>query len=118
MHCLPTNADNTLATYVYYMNKCVDLLETLIFVLRKKTDQVSFLHVYHHIMVILCSYATLCIQPGGHILFYGFLNCLVHAAMYGYYFISIYDATLLQRNLWLTKKNVTRMQMVRKKHYF
>lgn len=63
-HCLPTNADNTFATYVYYVNKCVDLVETLIFVFRKKTDQVSFLHVYHHIMVIVCTYLTLCIQPG------------------------------------------------------
>lgn len=69
------------ATYVYYVSKIVDLLDTVIisnrrvnecsssrihhryvdlhlqvfFVLRKKNNQISFLHVYHHAgMVLAC----------------------------------------------------------------
>lgn len=49
---------------------------------------------------------------GGHILFYGFMNCLVHAVMYTYYFLSTYDRRALARSHWMTKKNVTKLQLV------
>lgn len=34
--------------YFYYLIKVIDLLDTVFFVLRKRQNQVSFLHVYHH----------------------------------------------------------------------
>lgn len=34
--------------YCYFMIKVIDLLDTVFFVLRKKQNQVTFLHVYHH----------------------------------------------------------------------
>lgn len=34
--------------YIYFLIKVVDLLDTVFFVLRKKQNQVTFLHVYHH----------------------------------------------------------------------
>lgn len=34
--------------YVYFLIKVIDLLDTVFFVLRKKQNQVTFLHVYHH----------------------------------------------------------------------
>lgn len=49
---------------------------------------------------------------GAHILFYGFMNCLVHAVMYYYYFMSTYDRERLQKSCWLTKQNVTKLQLV------
>lgn len=49
---------------------------------------------------------------GGHILFYGFMNCMVHAVMYTYYFLSTYDRESLARSKWMTKKNVTKLQLV------
>lgn len=64
IQCVQTNADTAFGAYAYYLNKYADLIETPIFVLRKKTQQVSFLHVYHHIMIVSCSYITLLVQPG------------------------------------------------------
>lgn len=64
---MPTLPENTFGTYVYYLNKYADLVETPVFVLRRKQQQVSFLHVYHHIMVVSCGYLLMCVQPGKHI---------------------------------------------------
>lgn len=35
-------------TYMYFLLKLIDLLDTVFFVLRKKTNQITFLHKYHH----------------------------------------------------------------------
>lgn len=34
--------------YTYYVSKFLDLFDTVFFVLRKKTRNVSGLHVFHH----------------------------------------------------------------------
>lgn len=41
-----------LSVYMYHVFKIIDLLDTVFFVLRKKNNQVSFLHVYHHVAVM------------------------------------------------------------------
>ena len=38
--------------WVHYNNKYVELLDTVWMVLRKKNEQISFLHCYHHILLI------------------------------------------------------------------
>ncbi|XP_017491673.1 PREDICTED: uncharacterized oxidoreductase MT0954-like [Rhagoletis zephyria] len=40
--------ENIRLTYLYCISKYVDMLDTLFFILRKKADQVTGLHVYHH----------------------------------------------------------------------
>lgn len=45
-------------TYFYYILKIIDLLDTLFFVLRKRNNQITFLHVYHHGGMILASYTV------------------------------------------------------------
>ena len=32
----------------YYFSKLVEFMDTFFFILRKKNNQISFLHVYHH----------------------------------------------------------------------
>lgn len=44
------------AVWLYYMAKIIELLDTVFFVLRKKHQQVSFLHVYHHTLMPICSF--------------------------------------------------------------
>ena len=36
------------AIWWFYISKLLELLDTVIFILRKKYNQVSFLHVFHH----------------------------------------------------------------------
>uniref|UniRef100_A0A1I8F9Q1 Elongation of very long chain fatty acids protein n=1 Tax=Macrostomum lignano TaxID=282301 RepID=A0A1I8F9Q1_9PLAT len=36
------------ALWWYYFSKCIEFMDTIFFVLRKKNHLISFLHVYHH----------------------------------------------------------------------
>ncbi|CAG2101440.1 unnamed protein product, partial [Medioppia subpectinata] len=49
---------------VYFYSKLIDLFDTVFFVLRKKSNQITFLHVYHHFMVPVLMYITskLCVR--------------------------------------------------------
>lgn len=92
--------------WVYFMVKMFDLLDTVFFVLRKKNNQVSFLHVYHHAGMGLGTWLATKFLAGGHITFLGTVNCFVHIVMYSYYL-----ATSLKfyRPWW--KKYVTQLQL-------
>ena len=59
------------AVHLYFLVKLVDLLDTVFFVLRKKQNQVSFLHVYHHVGMVLGSWGGVKFLPGGHVTFLG-----------------------------------------------
>ncbi|CAB4031848.1 elongation of very long chain fatty acids 4-like, partial [Paramuricea clavata] len=39
--------------WLHYLSKYFEMLDTFIFILRKKDKQVSFLHVYHHSSVLM-----------------------------------------------------------------
>lgn len=47
------------AVWLYYMCKVTELLDTVFFVLRKKQNQISFLHVYHHTLMPICGFIGL-----------------------------------------------------------
>lgn len=47
------------AVWLYYMCKITELLDTVFFVLRKKQNQISFLHVYHHTLMPICGFIGL-----------------------------------------------------------
>ncbi len=34
--------------WIFYISKFIELLDTLFFILRKKFNQITFLHVFHH----------------------------------------------------------------------
>lgn len=42
--------------WLYYMSKFFELFDTVVFVLRKKNNQVSILHVYHHASMPIISW--------------------------------------------------------------
>lgn len=44
------------AVWLYYMCKIIELLDTVFFVLRKKQNQISFLHLYHHTLMPFCGF--------------------------------------------------------------
>jgi GNS1/SUR4 family len=108
----------------------------IFFVLRKKTSQVSTLHVVHHgimpmsgecrepstkfvletyfLVLFFSSLETVWFgvkfTPGGHSTFFGLLNTAVHIVMYTYYLFAAMGPQY-QKYLWW-KKYLTGLQMV------
>lgn len=97
------------SVYAYHCIKVLDLLDTVFFVLRKKTGQLSFLHIYHHVAVVWGTCLVVNFYPGGHFIFLGLLNAGVHAIMYGYYFAAIWRPAVKQSRR--IKSAVTLVQM-------
>lgn len=123
--------------YIYFLAKLSELLDTVFFVLRKKENQITFLHLYHHTVMPMVSWGATKYYPGGHgtfigmynlcflsyyrcnlffdsitsFFFSGVINSFVHIIMYTYYLL----AALLpqyQKYLWW-KKYITTLQMVK-----
>lgn len=141
--CEPTNFSTDLMSmciayigYGYFILKIIDYFDTIFFILRKKWVQVSFLHVYHHVVASTIAYigvlyATgLCehdiitfgnmldfvliffvVVSGGQAIVFVYVNSFVHAVMYTYYLLSIRKPTGIRPSITL-KKNVTRLQIV------
>ncbi|XP_063697840.1 very long chain fatty acid elongase AAEL008004-like [Culicoides brevitarsis] len=98
------------AFYWYHLAKLTELLDTIFFVLRKKDNQVSFLHVVHHSGMSLLTWCGVKYFPGGHLLFGGFINSIVHVIMYTYYMIAAMGPKY-QKYLWW-KKYITKIQLI------
>ncbi|CAH1637653.1 unnamed protein product [Spodoptera littoralis] len=96
--------------YAYFIMKLVDLLDTIFFVLRKKQNQVTFLHVYHHFGMVAVSWGMVKWVPGGHGTMLVTLNSIVHMIMYGYYLLTTWDDSYKQSIWW--KKHVTQVQIL------
>uniref|UniRef100_A0A8D8ABM4 Elongation of very long chain fatty acids protein n=3 Tax=Culex pipiens TaxID=7175 RepID=A0A8D8ABM4_CULPI len=96
-------------SYYYVLLKLADLIDTVFFVLRKKQSHVSFLHVYHHAVMVLVPFIFMRNYPTGHCSLLGLLNTYVHAAMYFYFFMTVYRPELVKDVRW--KKYLTMMQM-------
>lgn len=125
-------------SYCYFLIKLLDLFDTIFFVLRKRTRQISFLHVYHHVAILIGAYIAVAWAPGnwsaistlnrmqklilntllffcigGHPgLVFGTMNCFVHIIMYAYYFGSVFNPKL-KANLTI-KRSITQLQIVSK----
>ncbi|XP_063230867.1 very long chain fatty acid elongase 7-like [Bacillus rossius redtenbacheri] len=94
----------------YYWLKIVDLLDTIFFVLRKKFSQITFLHLYHHTIMVISSYMVSKYYTGGHLTLVGELNSFVHMVMYTYYLMTSIHSKYSQL-IWF-KKFITQLQMV------
>lgn len=119
-------------TYFTFLLKIVELIETVLFVLRKKENQVSKLHVYHHTSTAMLTWIMVkyiggifliftiigkqlncfILTLGGMILFSVAINCGVHVIMYSYYFMAVFGSAV-QKRLESFKKCITVIQMVK-----
>ena len=95
--------------YLYYISKIIELLDTVFFVLRKKSKQVTTLHVTHHASMAFLMYWGVKYFPGGHGSFQGFINSAVHTLMYTYYLLSSLGDSVKPYLWW--KKYLTQIQM-------
>jgi hypothetical protein len=96
--------------YCYWLTKFLDLIDTLFFVLRKKSSHITLLHLYHHSIVPLFGFGFLRINP---IIpacrMFAIVNSFIHVVMYSYYALSALGPNV-QKYLWW-KKYITIMQL-------
>ncbi|XP_028924078.1 elongation of very long chain fatty acids protein 7 [Ornithorhynchus anatinus] len=96
--------------WLYYFSKFIELLDTIFFVLRKKTSQVTFLHVFHHAIMPWTWWFGVKFAPGGLGTFHALLNSAVHVVMYSYYGLSALGPAFHSALWW--KKHLTSLQLV------
>ena len=114
--------------------RTLELVETVFFVLRKKQNQVSHLHVYHHVSTILLLWAFYKYNASKYSswltvwlitiinifqylqftarmeLFILILNSIIHVIMYSYYLLTAFK--VLDKYLKKFKPIMTSMQLV------
>ena len=104
-----------LLPYFHLMNTkiVVFLLSSkLFFVLRKKHNQISLLHLFHHTIMPISCWLYVRFAPLGQLMFSGFINTFVHIIMYFYYMLRAMGPRYAYIIKW--KKYVTAIQMVQK----
>ncbi|XP_062125635.1 elongation of very long chain fatty acids protein F-like [Drosophila sulfurigaster albostrigata] len=107
----PLKNTDRLLSYAYYINKFIDLLDTVFIVLRKNYKQITALHLLHHLYMPISGYFIIRFNGfGGHIIVTGILNLFVHIIMYSYYYFASQRPNI-KRNLWW-KQYITILQMV------
>lgn len=94
----------------FFFSKVIELSDTLFFILRKKNNQLSFLHVYHHGTMIFNWWLGVKYVAGGQSFFIGLLNTFVHVIMYAYYGLAAIGPHM-QKYLWW-KRYLTSLQLV------
>ena len=92
--------------WIHYNNKFSELLDTLWMILRKKKEQLSFLHCYHHILMMWAWFFCVRIDTGGDVYFGACVNSFIHVIMYGYYTLALLNIPCP----W--KKWITNCQMI------
>ncbi|KAI5755520.1 hypothetical protein M8J77_017669 [Diaphorina citri] len=95
--------------WYYFFAKVVELLDTVFFVLRKKNNQITALHVYHHSIMAFSTWGYLKYVQGEQGLFIGFMNSAVHVMMYFYYLVAALGPQF-QKYIWW-KKYMTKIQL-------
>ncbi|XP_043102959.1 elongation of very long chain fatty acids protein 7a [Puntigrus tetrazona] len=96
--------------WLYYFSKFIELMDTVFFVLRKKHNQVTFLHVFHHSIMPFTWWFGVRFSAGGMGTLHGLLNCIVHVIMYTYYGLSALGPNYQKLFWW--KKYLTSVQLI------
>ncbi|CAK9814336.1 Elongation of very long chain fatty acids protein 4 [Anthophora quadrimaculata] len=91
--------------------KVFELSDTVIFILRKKYNQASFLHIYHHTSTVLLAWIACKFVPGGMWTFTIMLNSIVHVIMYTYYLLACLGPEM-QKRITPWKQYITGLQMI------
>ncbi|XP_039307526.1 elongation of very long chain fatty acids protein AAEL008004 isoform X2 [Solenopsis invicta] len=88
-----------------------DIIEAGIFVLRKKSNQVSGLHLYHHVSTLSLAWIGMRYYAVGQLLLVSITNNFVHVIMYIYYFLTTCGPTV-QKPAAFIKQWITTVQMI------
>lgn len=116
--CAPYNKDTSKnplemrvanVLWIYTVSKVIEFMDTVLMVIRKKQNQVTFLHLFHHASILNIWWWVQTFLPGGQAWFSACLNSLVHIVMYSYYGLCLIPS--LKEHLWW-KRYITTFQLV------
>lgn len=93
---------------MYYTTKIIELLDTVFMIVRHRSRQISFLHVYHHSSMLLLSDCAYNMYPWPGIAPYLALNSFVHVVLYLYYGLT----ALFPDKSFPWKKHLTQLQIL------
>lgn len=96
-------------SWYFFISKLIDLLDTVFFVLRKKQSHITFFHVFHHVNVLILSWAFLKYMKDEHAVLAGALNSFVHIWMSSDYLLAALGPPM-RKYLWW-KKHMTQLQI-------
>lgn len=94
--------------HLFFHTRYLEFFDTFFFILRKKTSQISFLHVFHHGVVPTLMYIGLKFYPVPFNALLPTTNMFVHIIMYAYYGLATFPS--IHRYLWW-KRYLTTMQI-------
>lgn len=97
-------------SWLFFISRFIEFSDTAFFILRKKFNNVTFLHVFHHGALPFMWWFGIKYVPGGFGTFHAMINAFIHFAMYAYYGIAALGPTF-QKYLWW-KKHLTILQLV------
>ncbi|KAL6427790.1 hypothetical protein ACFW04_008309 [Cataglyphis niger] len=100
----------TRGIWYYFLLKILDYVETGIFVLRKKNNQITGLHLYHHVSTLTLTWLGLRYYAISAISLSCTINSFIHMLMYTYYFLATYGPNV-QKAIASFKQWITRAQM-------
>lgn len=84
----PYSANLEFFCFVHFLSKALDYFDTVFIILRKKYDQLSVLHVYHHASIgMVWAYLLQIGHANGTASYGAFINSVIHFVMYSHYFI-------------------------------
>ena len=98
--------------WIFHLTKYYEFMDTLIMILRRSFRQITFLHVYHHVSVVIYTWLVLYNHPGGDYYLGSLLNSWVHMWMYVYYLMaSMLSKENRKKYLWWSRY-LTKMQII------
>ncbi|CAG9823215.1 unnamed protein product [Phaedon cochleariae] len=98
------------AVWWYYFSKLLEFCDTFFFILRKKDNQLTFLHVYHHATMFAFWWIGIKWVPSGSTFLPAMVNSGIHVMMYSYYGLSALGPKVAQYLWW--KKYLTILQLI------
>lgn len=90
---------------MFYFSKYYELFDTMLMIIQLNYNQISFLHIYHHVSIMVVWYIIVNVEPGGDAYLSALINSFVHIVMYSYYLITSFvkDTLLRKKYLWWGK---------------
>ncbi|GAB6032928.1 hypothetical protein CHUAL_012123 [Chamberlinius hualienensis] len=98
------------SAYYYLVSKVFEFLDTFFIIVRKKNNQLSFLHVYHHSSMLVLCWILGRWFPGGNSFLAAMINALIHVVMYSYYGLSVLGPKVTKFLWW--KRYITILQLI------